>query len=173
MTTKGTGRTVALLLSGGGGRRLWPASTDDAPKQFLRLFDDRSLFQKTLARLATADIADIVIVANTRHEALVRRQTAETGAAAALLLLEPMRRDPKPSEWICGGAISRKAQSRHGRALSRERRLFLEQRHVRLSRRRVRARGEHPHARHFNRGNERGSPWPRRRGPHRARRTRV
>ena len=93
MTIKESRRTVALLLSGGGGRRLWPASTDDAPKQFLRLFDERSLFQKTLARLATVGIADIVIVANTRHEALVRRQTAETGAAAPLLLLEPMRRD--------------------------------------------------------------------------------
>ena len=68
MTIKESRRTVALLLSGGGGRRLWPASTDDAPKQFLRLFDYRSLFQQTLARLATVGIADIVTTMVTMNE---------------------------------------------------------------------------------------------------------
>src|SRR5438067_1636 len=90
-------RIVALLLSGGGGRRLWPSSTDDNPKQFLRLFNDRSLFQETLTRLPAAAVADVVIVANARHEAAVRSQAAEIGVLTPLLLLEPMRRDSAPA----------------------------------------------------------------------------
>jgi len=39
-----------IILSGGSGTRLWPLSRKLMPKQFLKLFDDESLFQKTLKR---------------------------------------------------------------------------------------------------------------------------
>src|SRR5262249_53761111 len=35
-------KRVALLLAGGAGTRLRPLSSDDNPKQFLRIFDGRS-----------------------------------------------------------------------------------------------------------------------------------
>ena len=39
-----------IILSGGVGSRLWPLSRKLMPKQFLKLFDDKSLFQKTIER---------------------------------------------------------------------------------------------------------------------------
>ncbi len=39
-----------IILSGGSGTRLWPLSRKMMPKQFLRLFDNRSLFQLTIER---------------------------------------------------------------------------------------------------------------------------
>jgi len=39
-----------IILSGGSGTRLWPLSRKLMPKQFLKLFDNRSLFQKTIER---------------------------------------------------------------------------------------------------------------------------
>lgn len=34
-----------ILLCGGSGTRLWPLSRTLMPKQFLKLFDDKSLFE--------------------------------------------------------------------------------------------------------------------------------
>ena len=42
---------VPLVLCGGAGTRLWPASRAARPKQFLPLLDGRSLFQDTLRRV--------------------------------------------------------------------------------------------------------------------------
>jgi len=39
-----------IILSGGSGTRLWPLSRKLMPKQFLKLFDNESLFQKTIKR---------------------------------------------------------------------------------------------------------------------------
>lgn len=40
----------ALILAGGGGTRLWPRSTNKAPKQFLKLFKGKTLTQITFDR---------------------------------------------------------------------------------------------------------------------------
>ena len=39
-----------IILSGGSGTRLWPISRTLMPKQFVRLFDDRSLFMMSYER---------------------------------------------------------------------------------------------------------------------------
>ena len=41
----------AVVLAGGSGTRFWPLSTPERPKQFLALFDDRSLIQHAVDRL--------------------------------------------------------------------------------------------------------------------------
>jgi mannose-1-phosphate guanylyltransferase/mannose-6-phosphate isomerase len=85
-------RAIALLLSGGGGTRLWPLSSDEKPKQFLTLLGGLSLYQETLKRVMAAGIVDIVVVANAAHERLARKQ-AEAMGLTPRLVLEPMRRD--------------------------------------------------------------------------------
>ena len=93
-----------VILCGGAGTRLWPASRDQRPKQFLSLAGDLSLFQETLARVAPLTGADgrIVVVAGRDHAASIREQLGE---AAAVLLVEPAGRDSAPAmaaaaEWI-------------------------------------------------------------------------
>lgn len=51
-----------VILCGGSGTRLWPISRTLYPKQFVKLFENESLFQKTLKRnLALADSFSVVI----------------------------------------------------------------------------------------------------------------
>ncbi|KAA0108035.1 mannose-1-phosphate guanylyltransferase/mannose-6-phosphate isomerase, partial [Methylobacterium sp. P1-11] len=46
-----------VVLCGGTGTRLWPASRESMPKQFARLVDaERSTFQATLARVSDASV---------------------------------------------------------------------------------------------------------------------
>src|SRR5262249_33666723 len=61
-------RVIALLLSGGAGTRLWPVSTDAVPKQFLKLFGQRSLYQRTVTRVDNAQVDGIVVLTNVAHE---------------------------------------------------------------------------------------------------------
>ncbi len=88
-------RIVPLLLCGGGGTRLWPLSTDENPKQFLRLFGERSLFQETLLRARAAGAVDAVVIGAERHDGVIREEVAALGADAprCTVLLEPDRRD--------------------------------------------------------------------------------
>jgi mannose-1-phosphate guanylyltransferase len=39
-----------VIMAGGSGTRLWPLSRRLYPKQFIKIFDDLSLLQKTLIR---------------------------------------------------------------------------------------------------------------------------
>jgi mannose-1-phosphate guanylyltransferase len=40
-----------VILCGGSGTRLWPLSRADYPKQFIKLEDNITLFQKTINRI--------------------------------------------------------------------------------------------------------------------------
>ncbi|WP_318567365.1 mannose-1-phosphate guanylyltransferase [Salinigranum marinum] len=55
----GTPPLVALVLAGGTGSRLYPASRSTRPKQFLPLLGETTLLERTVAR---ADFADHVVV---------------------------------------------------------------------------------------------------------------
>ncbi len=54
---------IAVIMCGGSGTRLWPISRKSSPKQFVPLFNGKSLFQLTLAR--NFDLVDrFIIVVN-------------------------------------------------------------------------------------------------------------
>jgi mannose-1-phosphate guanylyltransferase/mannose-6-phosphate isomerase len=90
-------RVIALLLSGGGGTRLWPISTEATPKQFLKLFGQQSLYQRTIIRLAAAKVDDVVVVTNVAHESQVQSQAHGLVTFKPMVVLEPMRRDSGPA----------------------------------------------------------------------------
>jgi mannose-1-phosphate guanylyltransferase/mannose-6-phosphate isomerase len=103
-----TGRIIPLIMCGGAGTRLWPASREVRPKQFLPLFGARSTFQDTLLRVSDADLfARPIIITNAAYRFMVLEQLTEIGVEADVLL-EPMRRDSGPA--IAAGAAF--AQSR-------------------------------------------------------------
>lgn len=85
--------TIPVVLCGGSGTRFWPASTDENPKQFLRIWQGSSLFQITIRRLVKACGVAPLVICNTLHETAVREQLAEIGVAGSTILLEPERRD--------------------------------------------------------------------------------
>lgn len=60
---------INVILSGGVGSRLWPLSRKSCPKQYIPLFDQRSLFQLCAQR--NADICqDIIVVGNQNNRQL-------------------------------------------------------------------------------------------------------
>ncbi len=86
-----------VILSGGAGTRLWPASRESLPKQFLKLLGDRSTLQETLLRVSDGKtFGKPVIVANHAYRFLVREQIEEIGIDADIIL-EPARRDSGPA----------------------------------------------------------------------------
>src|ERR1700704_3983551 len=108
-----TDRIIPLIMCGGAGTRLWPASREGHPKQFLPLFGPRSTFQDTLLRVSDAALFERpIVITNTAYRFMVLEQLAEIGVEADVLL-EPMRRDSGPA--IAAGAAF--AQIRDGDAV--------------------------------------------------------
>ncbi len=95
-------RIIPLIMCGGAGTRLWPASREVRPKQFLPLFGARSTFQDTMLRVSDAKLFERpIVITNTAYRFMVLEQLAEIGLEADVLL-EPMRRDSGPA--IAAGA---------------------------------------------------------------------
>src|ERR1700743_2294070 len=95
-------KIIPLIMCGSAGTRLWPASREVRPKQFLPLFGPRSTFQQTILRVSDATLFDRPIVTtNNAYRFMVSEQLAEIGIQADILL-EPMRRDSGPA--IAAGA---------------------------------------------------------------------
>ncbi len=88
-----------VIMAGGSGTRLWPASTRARPKQFLRLGGEESLLVQTLRRaFALAPDGEICVVTGERLAALT---TAEVGSAdlrnRVSILAEPSPRNTAPA----------------------------------------------------------------------------
>jgi mannose-1-phosphate guanylyltransferase/mannose-6-phosphate isomerase len=82
-----------VIMCGGAGVRLWPASNAACPKQFLPLTGERSLFQETVLRVSgVKDAQAPLIIAGAAHWPHVQAQLAAIGVEASVLL-EPEPRD--------------------------------------------------------------------------------
>jgi len=80
-----------VILSGGSGERLWPASSPSLPKPFLSLAGRGTTFASALARAAgLPEAAAVTVVAGRRHEGAVR---AAMDGHDALVILEPEPRN--------------------------------------------------------------------------------
>jgi mannose-1-phosphate guanylyltransferase/mannose-6-phosphate isomerase len=100
---------IPLIMCGGAGTRLWPASREGRPKQFLPLFGPDSTFQQTLQRVSDpALFGRPIVITNGLYRFLVAEQLAALGIEADILL-EPVRRDSGPA--LAAGALFAR---RHG-----------------------------------------------------------
>lgn len=89
---------IPVILSGGSGSRLWPASRTLHPKQFLRLLSDHSLLQDTLLRVRNiANSLPPIIVSNKDHRFFVAEQLRELNTENAQIILEPCARNTAPA----------------------------------------------------------------------------
>ncbi len=69
---------VAVIMAGGAGTRFWPVSTAGRPKQFLRLFGDRSLLRMSYDRATGLFPPERILVLTHRDFVpLVREQLPE------------------------------------------------------------------------------------------------
>ena len=109
-------KRVALILAGGAGTRLRPLSSDENPKQFLQIFEGRSLLQKTYARV-DACVASTYISTNEEYAEKCAQQLEEAFGVRRLaaafegagkpahsegfILTEPSRRNNAPAIALC------------------------------------------------------------------------
>lgn len=92
---------VAVIMAGGVGTRFWPLSTQERPKQFLKLFDDRSLLQKSFDRIAALVPPErVMVLTGIAFAGLVREELPELPPEN--VIGEPLRRDTAAA--VCLGA---------------------------------------------------------------------
>ncbi len=97
-----------LLLAGGGGTRLWPKSKEKTPKQFLKLFKNKTLLQVTAGRfnkiLPWERIYCVTVSEEYKREILkeVPQFLADN------IIVEPARRDTGPAHGIGAAFIHKK-----------------------------------------------------------------
>lgn len=85
-----------IILCGGSGTRLWPISRTHMPKQFIKLFNDETLFQLTLKR--NKDVCDKqFVVSNEQQYFLATDQLEELDSNEHRFLLEPVGRNTAPA----------------------------------------------------------------------------
>jgi len=87
-----------VILSGGAGTRLWPASRSTYPKQLLPLTSDKTMLQETVQRLDGVEglTGRTLIICNEAHRFLVAEQIREIDVNADIVL-EPEGKNTAPA----------------------------------------------------------------------------
>ncbi|HYI08654.1 MAG TPA: mannose-1-phosphate guanylyltransferase [Thermoanaerobaculia bacterium] len=93
-------KRAAVILAGGAGTRLRPLSSDENPKQFLKLFDGKSLLQLTFERLERLLPTDAIYVStNVQYAEKCREHLPQLPPEN--ILTEPARRNTAPAVALC------------------------------------------------------------------------
>jgi len=101
-------QSYAVIMAGGSGERLWPLSTPDHPKQFVKLFEERSLLRGTVDRLSPLiPIERQLVVTSLRYVELVRAEIPELPPWN--LIWEPVGRNTAACIGLASLFIERRA----------------------------------------------------------------
>ncbi len=90
-------RLHPVILTGGSGTRLWPASRKAYPKQFAPLLSKNSLYQETLARFSGPEYAAPLIMTGEEFRFMAVEQARDTGLMDGRVVVEPVARDTAPA----------------------------------------------------------------------------
>ena len=88
---------LCLLMAGGSGFRFWPLSQKGFPKQFLKLFGQRSLIEETIFRLTPWVALNRIFISTLESQAPLVREACPQ---ITQLILEPSSRNTAPSLCI-------------------------------------------------------------------------
>lgn len=98
---------VPVILCGGAGTRLWPASRASMPKPFIRLRDGKSLLRLTHERVSQLDgVSQVVAVTNVEYGLRTAEELNGVGASLRLLL-EPFGRNTAPAVAVAALWVER------------------------------------------------------------------
>jgi len=86
-----------VILCGGSGTRLWPASRKAYPKQFAPLLGDETLYQATLRRFSAENFAAPLIMTAEDFRFMALEQATAIGLSDARVVIEPVARDTAPA----------------------------------------------------------------------------
>jgi mannose-1-phosphate guanylyltransferase len=89
-----------LILAGGGGTRLWPRSRNKTPKQFLKLFDGRTLTQVTYERFLKILPREKIFCVTVSDDYKKEIQKEIPEFLPGNILVEPARRETGPAHGL-------------------------------------------------------------------------
>ncbi|MPR11568.1 mannose-1-phosphate guanylyltransferase/mannose-6-phosphate isomerase [Microvirga tunisiensis] len=91
--SEGSIQILPVVMCGGSGTRLWPASRDSMPKQFIDLIGQHSTFQTAIQRVTAPQVFQRpAIISSNDVRFIVAEQLAQIGVQADIIL-EPIQRD--------------------------------------------------------------------------------
>lgn len=86
-------KIIPAIMSGGAGTRLWPLSTQSAPKQFHALATEKTMIQETAMRLSGGAFAPSIIICGRGHFEMADSQLSQIDLKPQAIVLEPMARN--------------------------------------------------------------------------------
>ncbi|WP_439182988.1 mannose-1-phosphate guanylyltransferase [Carboxylicivirga taeanensis] len=100
--------TYCVIMAGGVGRRFWPLSTTQTPKQFLDILGTgKSMLRQTFERFSPiCPIENIFVVTSQNYKQLVLDQLPELNAKQ--VLAEPMKRNTAPCVAFANTVIKKR-----------------------------------------------------------------
>ena len=97
----------SVILCGGSGSRLWPLSRSKFPKQFIPLFEDKSLFDLTLLRsLEISTIPKPIIITSKDYFYFVKR-SLEKLKVKAEIFIEPEKKNTTAAIYLAAKAAKK------------------------------------------------------------------
>ena len=89
-----------IILCGGQGSRLWPASRVNLPKQFLKLFNGKSLFELTVERLKSLKSSRNPIIVTSEQYKFKVEEILLRKKIDAQIILEPISKNTCPAIFL-------------------------------------------------------------------------
>jgi mannose-1-phosphate guanylyltransferase/mannose-6-phosphate isomerase len=92
---------LPVIMAGGSGRRLWPLSRSNYPKQFLALGcgnnSTQTMLQQTISRLNGLNNEPCMLICNEEHRFIAAEQVRQLGVEHGGIFLEPVGRNTAPA----------------------------------------------------------------------------
>ena len=98
----------ALILAGGGGTRLWPKSLNETPKQFLKLFKNKTLTQITCERFSRKIKWERIFCVTVSEDYKKEIMKEVPNFIPENIIVEPCRRETGPAHGIGAAFICKK-----------------------------------------------------------------
>lgn len=96
----------ALVMAGGKGTRFWPLSTEEKPKQFLKLLENRTMLQMTVDRIrGIIPIERIFVCTNKQYVNYVKEQLKDLPSTN--IIVEPESKNTAPCITLSAFIIRR------------------------------------------------------------------
>ena len=93
-----------IILAGGLGKRFWPLSKEENPKQFLKIFNNASLLQTTYNRLKKISVKEkIFILSSKKYLDTIKKQI--NGINLENIILEPYPKNTAPAIYLAAQYI--------------------------------------------------------------------
>ncbi len=101
-------KILPVIMCGGSGTRVWPASRESLPKQFIPLVGEQSTFQMAMDVLADDAFDTPIVISNHAYRFLIGEQLLKMRREAHIVL-EPESRDSGPAVAVATALAARQA----------------------------------------------------------------